>query len=88
MLSKVYIEDMPVHLNWQGPVTDKLNILVTSGSGENKASELLIQPFLQFDMSKNGEEAPTDGNMDEQLDNRVSLIITKFVTKWKICKPA
>lgn len=46
MLSKVYIEDMPVHPNWKGPFTDKLDILLTSGSGENKASEVII--FLQL----------------------------------------
>lgn len=33
----------------------------------------VIEPFLQFNMSKDGEEIPADGKMDEQLDNIVSL---------------
>jgi hypothetical protein len=60
---KFYLADMPVHLNWKGPVADGSDILKKSCSEVNELSKFLIQPFLQFNRSE-----PANASQDERPD--------------------
>uniref|UniRef100_A0ACD5X6Q6 Uncharacterized protein n=1 Tax=Avena sativa TaxID=4498 RepID=A0ACD5X6Q6_AVESA len=69
---KFYLADMPIHLNWQGPVGDGFDILTKRGCEVNELSEFLTQPFLQFNRSEPANKAPEDEKADQIPDSGVS----------------